>query len=88
MNSSTLLQGSSTKKTDIWYWNKCIFSKSPNQCFSDYFGFQMEFVEYLLKNSSQLGIDVNHCDQDGNNALVYAVSNGNYTMFQKLYNAG
>ena len=53
-----------------------------------HFQFQTTFVNYLLKSADQLGLDVNTTDQEGNNALVYAVINGNYVIFQTLINAG
>ena len=52
------------------------------------FQFQTTFVNYLLKSADQLGLDVNTTDEEGNNALVYAVINGNYVIFQTLINAG
>ena len=48
----------------------------------------MSFVNYLLRSAEELGLDVNARDQHGNNALFYAVTNGNYVMFQTLVNAG
>ena len=53
-----------------------------------HFKLQTTFVNYLLKSADQLGLDVNTTDQEGNNALVYAVINGNYVIFQTLINAG